>query len=133
MNSSMALAKGKVLAILLCLMVLFCLNQRALGERLSHHHLSSPVVSGSLFLPEESIQSHASGYNDNGKISICELSAKSLLPLFPLALEPLFIWYFTLAALTLLCYRFPRRAKQRSDKYPPPRVRLHLQFCNLRD
>lgn len=137
MNRQLKLAKG--LMFFVCLMVLLCINQRAVGERVLGSFIS-PVNAVStlstdaiLFLQQSILPPQSVSDSDETKLSTCDLSAKSLLPLLPITIEPLFFLFFCLSVLSLLCFRFPARSWQRIDKHPPPRVRIHLQFCNLRD
>ena len=132
MNRSMKLGKGLVL--LACLMVLLCMNQRAVGER----------VFASMFSPlsAEHLQLHSDTYfsdaNKEGsepvKLSTCELSSKSLLTLVPVVIEPLFFVFLSLASFAIFCTRlFIIYRANREESHSPPGVRRHLQFCNLRD
>lgn len=131
MNRQFKLGNGLVL--LACLMVLICINQRAVGERLfanlfaSHSAVQVHPNTGSPF-------SYTEQQNDsNSNHSTCELSAKSLLTLIPAVIEPLFFVFLSLAAIMIFCTNlFIYRAK-REEKHAPPRVRLHLQYCNLRN
>lgn len=131
MNRQLKLGKG--LVVLACLMVLLCINQRAVGERLfAYFSPQDPVVqmqsNGQSMVFKTAVSSEKSA-----QLSSCELSAKSLLTLSPAAIEPLFFVFLSITALGIFySHLFSRRAK-REDKHPPPRVRLHLQYCNLRD
>ncbi|CAG9413656.1 MULTISPECIES: hypothetical protein [Providencia] len=138
MNRSMKLGKGLVL--LACLMVLLCMNQRAVGERV----FASMFTSTSMFSPlsAEHLQLHSDTYfsdaNKEGsepvKLSTCELSSKSLLTLVPVVIEPLFFVFLSLASFAIFCTRlFIIYRANREESHSPPSVRRHLQFCNLRD
>ncbi|ELX8380848.1 metal resistance protein [Providencia vermicola] len=131
MNRQLKLGKGLVL--LACLMVLLCMNQRALGERLfAHFSPQSPVIQLQQNAPSAIFQTPQ--IDDKGShLSTCELSAKSLLTLTPAVIEPFFFLFLSIAALSLFCSNLFSRRTNREDKHPPPKVRLHLQYCNLRD
>ncbi|WP_336193462.1 metal resistance protein [Providencia stuartii] len=131
MNRQLKLGKGLVL--FACLMVLLCMNQRAVGERLVAQFSSQATViplqtysPSTIFQAEQSVEK-------GSHLSTCELSAKSLLTLSPAVIEPFFFLFLSIAALSAFCSQLFSRRANREDKRPPPRVRLHLQFCNLRD
>ena len=131
MNRHLKLGNGLVL--LACLMVLICMNQRAVGERV----LANFFVPHSVTQAQpstDSFFSYTEQQNDrDSNHSTCELSAKSLLTLIPAVIEPLFFAFLSLAAIMIFCTNlFMYRAK-REAKHAPPRVRLHLQYCNLRN
>lgn len=124
---------GKGLILLACLMVLLCMNQRAVGERLvAHFFTPSSVVqvetNSPLVLFQADKKSETGSY-----LSTCELSAKSLITILPAVIEPFFFLFLLIAALSLFCTPLFSSRVNREEKHPPPRVRLHLQFCNLRD
>ncbi|MEX6003022.1 hypothetical protein AB6H14_13375 [Providencia vermicola] len=99
MNRQLKLGKGLVL--LACLMVLLCMNQRALGERLfAHFSPQSPVIQLQQNAPSAIFQTPQ--IDDKGShLSTCELSAKSLLTLTPAVIEPFFFLFLSIAALSL--------------------------------
>lgn len=97
MNRQLKLGKG--LVVLACLMVLLCINQRAVGERLfAHFSPQEPVVqmqsNGQSMVFKTAVSSEKSAH-----LSSCELSAKSLLTLSPAAIEPLFFVFLSITAL----------------------------------
>lgn len=131
MNRQLKLSKGLVL--FACLMVLLCMNQRAVGERLFAQFSSQPTVievqthsPSAIFQAEQSVEKAS-------HLSTCELSAKSLLTINPAVIEPFFFLFLSIAALSVFCGQLFSRRANREDNHPPPRVRRHLQFCNLRD
>ncbi len=136
MNRHLKLGKG--LVILACLMVLVCMNQRAVGERLFANFFVPNVLvqaqdpTGYSFSYVEQPQIEQSD-NSSTQLSSCELSAKSLMTLLPAVIEPFFFMFLSLAALTLFCTNLFISRPNNEEKHAPPRVRRHLQFCNLRN
>lgn len=130
MNRHLKLGNGLVL--LACLMVLLCMNQRAVGERLLAHffvpnsivHMTSHVNTPFAYVEQDQSDSN---------LSTCELSAKSLMTLIPAVIEPFFFVFLSLAALAIFCTNLFIHRANREEKHAPPRVRRHLQFCNLRN
>lgn len=124
---------GKGLVLLACLMVLLCMNQRAVGERLlAQFFTQTPVmqVQGNT----QSVIFQSDNMSDSDSyLSTCELSAKSLITLSPAVIEPFFFLFLFIAALSVFCIHLFSYRVNREEKHPPPKVRLHLQFCNLRD
>ncbi len=136
MNRHLKLGKG--LVIFACLMVLICMNQRAVGERLLANFFVPDVLAqvqintgANLSYIEQSQVKQAD--SSSSHLSSCELSAKSLVTLLPVVLEPFFFMFLTLAALTLFCTNLFISRANNEEKHAPPRVRRHLQFCNLRN
>ncbi|MBN6361897.1 MULTISPECIES: metal resistance protein [Providencia] len=136
MNRHLKLGKG--LVIFACLMVLICMNQRAVGERLLANFFVPDVLAqvqintgANLSYIEQSQVKQAD--SSSSHLSSCELSAKSLMTLLPAVLEPFFFMFLTLAALTLFCTNLFISRANNEEKHAPPRVRRHLQFCNLRN
>lgn len=136
MNRHLKLGKG--LVIFACLMVLVCMNQRAVGERLLANFFVPDVLAQAQintgthvsYIDKSQVkQSDSSGTH----LSSCELSAKSLMTLLPAVLEPFFFMFLSLAALTLFCTNLFISRANNEEKHAPPRVRRHLQFCNLRN
>lgn len=131
MNRHLKLGNG--LVILACLMVLVCMNQRALGERLFAHFLVPHSVT-QLHSNPESLFSYTEQQKDSdSNLSTCELSAKSLLTLIPVVIEPFFFVFLSLAVLAVFCTNLFIYRANREEKHAAPKVRLHLQFCNLRN
>ncbi|MGG4607711.1 metal resistance protein [Providencia sp. Me31A] len=136
MNRHLKLGKG--LVILACLMVLICMNQRAVGERLFANFFVPDVLvqaqnsAGSNFTYLEQSQLKQSD-NNSTHLSSCELSEKSLMTLLPAVIEPFFFMFFSFAALMLICANLLIFRANNEEKHAPPRVRRHLQFCNLRN
>ncbi|EPF8140948.1 MULTISPECIES: metal resistance protein [Providencia] len=136
MNRHLRLGKGLVL--FACLMVLVCINQRAVGERLFANFFVPDVLAQAQintginlsYISEFQVNQSDSG---SAQLSSCELSAKSLMTLLPAVLEPLFFMFLSLAALTLFCTNLFISRANNEEKHAPPRVRRHLQFCNLRN
>lgn len=137
MTRSMKLGKGLVL--FACLMVLICMNQRAVGERLFASMLTSTSTQTSAVANQIQLSSEHYLYDINEqnskpvKLSTCELSSKSLLTLVPAVIEPLFFIFLSLAAFAIFCTRLFIYRANREESHSPPGVRRHLQFCNLRD
>ncbi|WP_420720238.1 metal resistance protein [Providencia rettgeri] len=137
MTRSMKLGKGLVL--FACLMVLICMNQRAVGERLFASMLTSTSTQASAVANQIQLSSehYLSDINEQNskpvKLSTCELSSKSLLTLVPAVIEPLFFIFLSLAAFAIFCTRLFIYRANREESHSPPGVRRHLQFCNLRD
>ncbi|TNU98774.1 MULTISPECIES: metal resistance protein [Providencia] len=136
MNRHLKLGKG--LVIFACLMVLICMNQRAVGERLLANFFVPDVLAqvqintgANLSYIEQSQVKQGDGSSTH--LSSCELSVKSLMTLLPAVLEPFFFMFLTLAALTLFCTNLFISRANNEEKHAPPRVRRHLQFCNLRN
>lgn len=136
MNRHLKLGKG--LVIFACLMVLICMNQRAVGERLLANFFVPDVLAqvqintgANLSYIQQSQVKQAD--SSSSHLSSCELSAKSLMTLLPAVLEPFFFMFLTLAALTLFCTNLFISRANNEEKHAPPRVRRHLQFCNLRN
>lgn len=136
MNRHLKLGKG--LVIFACLMVLICMNQRAVGERLFANFFVPDVLveaqnnAGSNFTYVDQSQIKQSD-NSSAHLSSCELSAKSLMTLLPAVIEPFFFMFLSLAVLTLFCANLFISRANNEEKHAPPRVRRHLQFCNLRN
>ncbi|HBO22607.1 MAG TPA: metal resistance protein [Providencia sp.] len=131
MNRHFKLGNGLVL--LACLMVLVCMNQRAVGERLfAHFFVTTPVVQMSS-TAESSFSYTEQQSQSDSNLSTCELSAKSLMTLIPAVIEPFFFVFLSLAALAIFCTNLFIHRANREEKHAPPRVRRHLQFCNLRN
>lgn len=137
MTRSIKLGKGLVL--FACLMVLICMNQRAVGERLFASMLTSTSIQTSAVANQIQLSSehYLSDINEQNsktvKLSTCELSSKSLLTLVPAVIEPLFFIFLSLAAFAIFCTRLFIYRANREESHSPPGVRRHLQFCNLRD
>lgn len=133
MNRQLKLGKGLVL--LACLMVLLCMNQRAVGKYLFAQNSSQELVNIHQFNEKKliSLSDDIKASNSQLNLSSCELSAKSLFTALPSIIEPMTFLLIALAALSLFCSHLFSRQAHREKKYPPPNVRLHLQFCNLRD
>ncbi|EKT61447.1 metal resistance protein [Providencia burhodogranariea DSM 19968] len=114
-------------------MVLLCMNQRAVGERLFAQFVTqAPIMQ--VQLNAQSVMLQADKMSDSDShLSTCELSAKSLITLSPTAIEPFFFLFLFIAALSVFCTHLFSYRVNREEKHPPPKVRLHLQFCNLRD
>lgn len=131
MNRQFKLGKGLVL--LACLMVLLCMNQRAVGERLfAQFFTQAPMMQVQVNVQSVIFQSDE--MSDSGShLSTCELSAKSLVTLSPAVIEPFFFLFLFIAALSAFCTHLFSYRVNREEKHPPPKVRLHLRFCNLRD
>lgn len=135
MNRHLKLGKG--LVIFACLMVLICMNQRAVGERLFANFFVPNVLVqaqnnvGSNFTYVD--QSQITQSDSSTHLSSCELSAKSLMTLLPAVIEPFFFMFLSLAVLTLFCANLFISRANSEEKHAPPRVRRHLQFCNLRN
>ncbi|MEQ4767176.1 metal resistance protein [Providencia hangzhouensis] len=114
------------------------MNQRAVGERLLANFFVPDVLAqvqintgANLSYIEQSQVKQGDGSSTH--LSSCELSAKSLMTLLPAVLEPFFFMLLTLAALTLFCTNLFISRANNEEKHAPPRVRRHLQFCNLRN
>ncbi|MEQ5434195.1 metal resistance protein [Providencia huaxiensis] len=114
------------------------MNQRAVGERLLANFFVPDVLAqvqintgANLSYIEQSQVKQAD--SSSSHLSSCELSAKSLMTLLPAVLEPFFFMFLTLAALTLFCTNLFISRANNEEKHAPPRVRRHLQFCNLRN
>lgn len=136
MNRHLRLGKGLVL--FACLMVLVCINQRAVGERLFANFFVPDVLAQAQIntgINLSYISEFQVNQSDSGSVQLssCELSAKSLMTLLPAVLEPLFFMFLSLAALTLFCTNLFISRANNEEKHAPPRVRRHLQFCNLRN
>ncbi len=132
---SRQLTFGKGLVLLACLMVLLCMNQRAVGKYLFAQNSSQGLINTDQASVNPSIfQSDKLNIN-SGKLNLssCELSAKSLLTLLPSIVEPISFLLIAITALSIFGTTLFSRHTHREKNYPPPNVRLHLQFCNLRD
>lgn len=135
MNRHLKLGKG--LVIFACLMVLICMNQRAVGERLFANFFVPNVLvqaqnnagSNLSYIDKSQLEQNNSGTH----LSSCELSAKSLITLLPAVIEPFFFMFLALAALMVFCTNLFISRANNEEKHAPPRVRRHLQFCNLRN
>ncbi|QXX81054.1 MULTISPECIES: metal resistance protein [Providencia] len=135
MNRHLKLGKG--LVIFACLMVLICMNQRAVGERLFANFFVPNVLvqaqnnagSNLSYIDKSQLEQNDSGTH----LSSCELSAKSLITLLPAVIEPFFFMFLALAALMVFCTNLFISRANNEEKHAPPRVRRHLQFCNLRN
>ncbi|EPL6455852.1 metal resistance protein [Providencia rettgeri] len=135
MNRHLKLGKG--LVIFACLMVLICMNQRAVGERLFANFFVPNVLvqaqnnagSNLSYIDKSQLKQNDSGTH----LSSCELSAKSLITLLPAVIEPFFFMFLALAALMVFCTNLFISRANNEEKHAPPRVRRHLQFCNLRN
>lgn len=128
---------GKGLVIFACLMVLVCMNQRAVGERLFANFFVPNVLvqaqnnAGSNLSYIDKSQLEQS--DNSAHLSSCELSAKSLMTMLPAVIEPFFFMFLALAALMVFCTNLFISRANNEEKHAPPRVRRHLQFCNLRN
>ncbi|BBG61519.1 Uncharacterised protein [Providencia rustigianii] len=130
---SRPLKLGNGLVLLACLMVLLCMNQRAVGERLFATFLVPHSLNTASFnAPDVLIDSNQMDSKEV-KLSTCELSSKSLITIVPSVIEPFFFVFLSLAAFAIFCTRLFIYRANREEIHAPPSVRRHLQFCNLRD
>ena len=123
---------GRWLVVITVLLILCCIVQRSLGahiisERLAtagaqtQYPLSTPIAD------ENSVTEHTFS------LSTCELSAKSLLSVPPLTIEPFFHSWVVLLLLSMAAVYVSRQRNQKKHHHPPPPIRLHLHYCILRD
>ncbi|EPT0531474.1 metal resistance protein [Proteus mirabilis] len=123
---------GRWLVLITVLLILCCIVQRSMGAHVISERLASAVsLTQSSFLTPIAEQQNAS----EGKYSLstCELSAKSLLSIPPLAIEPLFYTWAVLLLFGMAAIYVSRQRSQKKQHHPPPRIRLHLHYCILRD
>lgn len=103
---------GRWLVLITVLLILCCIVQRSMGAHVISERLASAVsqTQSSFSTPIAEQQNASEG---KYSLSTCELSAKSLLSIPPLAIEPLF---YTWAVLLLFGMAAIYVSRQRSQK-----------------
>lgn len=123
---------GRWLVVITVLLILCCIVQRSLGAHIISERLAMAVsqTQSPLSMP---IVDENSATEHTYSLSTCELSAKSLLSVPPLTIEPFFHSWAVLLLLSLAAIYVSRQRKQKKHHHPPPPIRLHLHYCILRD
>lgn len=123
---------GRWLVMITVLLILCCIIQRSLGVHLISERLASSV-SQTQYPLSTAIMDESSATEKSYSLSTCELSAKSLLTVSPLTIEPFFSLWAVLLLLSIGTIYTSRQRSPKKHHYPPPPIRLHLHYCILRD
>ncbi|OAT47812.1 ScsA family copper-binding protein [Proteus hauseri ATCC 700826] len=122
---------GRWLVLITVLLILCCIVQRSLGAHIISERLAGTIAQ-TQYMPSTPItddNSEKTSYS----LSTCDLSAKSLLSVPPLSIEPFFHSWAVLLLLSMAAIYISRQRSQKKHHHPPPRIRLHLHYCILRD
>lgn len=123
---------GRWLVVITVLLILCCIVQRSLGAHIISERLATAVAQTQYPLSTP-ITDENSAKEHTYSLSTCELSAKSLLSVPPLTIEPFFHSWAVLLLLSLAAIYVSRQRNQKKHHHPPPPIRLHLHYCILRD
>ncbi|MBG6031564.1 metal resistance protein [Proteus hauseri] len=123
---------GRWLVVITVLLILCCIVQRSLGAHIISERLATAVAQTHYPLSTP-IADEKSGTEHTYSLSTCELSAKSLLSVPPLTIEPFFHSWAVLLLLSMAAIYVSRQRNQKKHHHPPPPIRLHLHYCILRD
>lgn len=124
---------GRWLVLMTVLLILCCIVQRSLGAHIISERLASAVAQ-TQYTPSIPIaDDNHSVTEPSYSLSTCELSAKSLLSVPPLTIEPFFHSWAVLLLLSMAAIYISRQRSQKKHHHPPLPIRLHLHYCILRD
>ncbi|WP_193017010.1 metal resistance protein [Proteus sp. FME41] len=123
---------GRWLVVITVLLILCCIVQRSLGAHIISERLAT-AVSQTQYPLSMPIADDNSATEHPYSLSTCELSAKSLLSVPPLTIEPFFHSWAVLLLLSMAAIYVSRQRNQKKHHHPPPPIRLHLHYCILRD
>lgn len=123
---------GRWLVVITVLLILCCIVQRSLGAHVISERLAT-AVSQTQYPLSTPIADENSAIEHTYSLSTCELSAKSLLSVPPLTIEPFFHSWAVLLLLSMAAIYVSRQRSQKKHHHPPPPIRLHLHYCILRD
>ncbi|MEQ4925162.1 metal resistance protein [Proteus hauseri] len=123
---------GRWLVFITVMLILCCIIQRSLGAHIISERLASSITQ-TQYMPSTPMIDNNSEKASSYSLSTCDLSAKSLLAVPPLAIEPFFHSWAVLLLLSMAAIYVSRQRSQKKHHHPPPRIRLHLHYCILRD
>ncbi|QPT34678.1 metal resistance protein [Proteus penneri] len=123
---------GRWLVVITVLLILSCIVQRSLGAHVISERLAMAVAQTQYPLSTP-ITDENSATDHTYSLSTCELSAKSLISVPPLTIEPFFHSWAVLLLLSMAGIYVSRQRNQKKHYHPPPPIRLHLHYCILRD
>lgn len=123
---------GCWLVVITVLLILSCIVQRSLGAHVISERLAMAVAQTQYPLSTP-ITDENSATDHTYSLSTCELSAKSLISVPPLTIEPFFHSWAVLLLLSMAGIYVSRQRNQKKHHHPPPPIRLHLHYCILRD
>ncbi|MCX2586608.1 MULTISPECIES: metal resistance protein [Proteus] len=123
---------GRWLVVITVLLILSCIVQRSLGAHVISERLAMAVAQTQYPLSTP-ITDEKSATDHTYSLSTCELSAKSLISVPPLTIEPFFHSWAVLLLLSMAGIYVSRQRNQKKHHHPPPPIRLHLHYCILRD
>ncbi|CRL59801.1 MULTISPECIES: hypothetical protein [Proteus] len=123
---------GRWLVVITVLLILSCIVQRSLGAHVISERLAMAVAQTQYPLSTP-ITDENSATDHTYSLSTCELSAKSLISVPPLTIEPFFHSWAVLLLLSMAGIYVSRQRNQKKHHHPPPPIRLHLHYCILRD